>query len=85
MRDVEFYWRDFRREIDIQLNALIKQLHLAYEKRNDCIYNIKDNLAKYQTVGMDVSIVFDIDNRSKIYFNKKTRYSSWYKTNELYS
>lgn len=71
MRDVEFYWRDFRREIDIQLNALIKQLHLAYEKRNDCIYNIKDNLVKYQAVGMDVSIVFDIDNRSKIYFNKK--------------
>ena len=58
-------------EVQIQLNSLIKQLHLAYERRNDCIYNIKDNLAKYQEAGVDVSVVFDIDNRSKIYFNKK--------------
>lgn len=71
MVDNEYYWRDFVKEVQIQLNSLIKQLHLAYERRNDCIYNIKDNLAKYQEAGVDVSVVFDIDNRSKIYFNKK--------------
>lgn len=71
MVDNEYYWRDFVKEVQIQLNSLIKQLHLAYERRNDCIYNIKDNLVKYQEAGVDVSVVFDIDNRSKIYFNKK--------------
>lgn len=70
MVDNEYYWRDFVKEVQIQLNSLIKQLHLAYERRNDCIYNIKDNLAKYQEAGVDVSVVFDIDNRNKIYFNK---------------
>ena len=71
MVDNEYYWRDFVIEVKIQLNSLIKQLHLDYERRNDCIYNIKDNLAKYQEAGVDVSVVFDINNRSKIYFNKK--------------
>ncbi len=50
MVDNEYYWRDFVKEVQIQLNSLIKQLHLAYERRNDCIYNIKDNLAKYQSM-----------------------------------
>ena len=57
MVDNEYYWRDFVKEVQIQLNSLIKQLHLAYERRNDCIYNIKDNLAKYQEAGVDVSVV----------------------------
>ena len=61
MVDNEYYWRDFVKEVQIQLNSLIKQLHLAYERRNDCIYNIKDNLAKYQEAGVDVSVVFDIE------------------------
>ena len=71
MVDNEYKWTEILKEYKIQLNSLIKQLHLAYERRNDCIYNIKDNLAKYQEAGVDVSVVFDIDNRSKIYFNKK--------------
>lgn len=71
MLDNEFYWRDFIHEINIRLNNLIKQLHLAYEKRNDCIYNIIDNISSYQKVGINISVISDIDNRNKIYFNKK--------------
>ena len=66
MIDNEYYWRDFVKEVQIQLNSLIKQLHLAYERRNDCIYNIQDNLAKYQKAGVGVSVVFDNDNRNTI-------------------
>lgn len=71
MYDKEFYWRDFNKEISIRLNNLLKQLHLTYEKRNDCIYNIKDNINKYIEANINISCIENIDNRNKIYFNKK--------------
>lgn len=69
--DWEFYWREFINEVNIELNTKLKLLHLAYERRNDCIYNIKDNIEIYTKNGIDVSRIFDIDNRDKIYINKK--------------
>lgn len=71
MTDREFYWRDFLYEVHLKLCNLVNQLHNAYEKRNDFIYYIKANINEYNKVGIDVSVVLDIDNRNKIYFNKK--------------
>ena len=68
--DKEFYYRDFKQAVAIKLNDLIKQLHLAYQKRNDNIIEIKDNIAKYNAVHLDVSQVFEIDPSERINTNK---------------
>lgn len=64
--DKEFYYRDFVRAIAIKLNDYIKQLHLAYQKRNDNIVDIKDNLKYYNAVNFDVSPVYEINPTTRL-------------------
>lgn len=68
--DKEFYYRDFKQAVAIKLNDLIKQLHLAYQKRNDHIVNIKDNIKHYNNAKLDVSPIFEIDPSDRININK---------------
>lgn len=71
--DQDFYWNDFNKEVNIKLSNAIKYLHIAFDRRNDCIYNIKDFEIRYKQVGIDLSNIDILNNRSKIYYNKKQK------------
>lgn len=71
--DRDFYWNDFNKEVIIRLNNNIKYLHMAFDKRNDCIYNITENKDKYEKYGVNISHIYTLDNRLKIYISRKQK------------
>lgn len=71
MYEREFYWRDFSKAVNIELSNKLKLLHVLYEKRNDAIFNIKDNIEEYNKIGIDVSKIFDLNNGDKIIIGRK--------------
>lgn len=69
--DKEFYYRDFIYSAAVKLNDALKQLHLAYQKRNDYIIDMKDNAKYYQAIGIDLTPIYDINPMTRININKK--------------
>ena len=70
--DKEFYYRDFVYAVAVKLNDAVKQLHLAYEKRNDCMLIMKDNHKIYATAGVDLTPIYKINPTDRITLPKNS-------------